>query len=121
VEGDALINQKLSSFEAFWPHYLSEHRDPINRALHFVGTSLVYVLIGASALVSFRWLWFAPIVGYGFAWVGHFLVEKNRPATFSYPLWSLRGDFRMHARTITGRLRKDLDLAKHRPETSFAA
>ena len=105
-----MIDQRLKSFEAFWPHYLGEHLNATNRALHFVGTSLVYAMVAAGLLLSARWLMLAPIVGYGFAWTGHFFVEKNRPATFSYPLWSLRGDFRMHARMISGRLGTDLDL-----------
>jgi hypothetical protein len=104
-----MIEARLKSFEEFWPHYLREHRNPTNRALHFIGTSLVYLIVGAGIFLSVRWFIAAPLVGYGFAWVGHFFVEKNRPATFTYPLWSLRGDFRMHARTMTGRLRSDLD------------
>lgn len=103
-----MINTKLKTFEEFWPHYLGEHRHPVNRALHFSGTSLVYVIV-AVAIFRAPWILFlAPVVGYGFAWVGHFAVERNRPATFTYPLWSLRGDFRMHARMLTGRLAADL-------------
>jgi hypothetical protein len=104
-----MISKELKSFEEFWPHYLGEHRDKANRALHFIGTTLVYALAVAAAVRSPQWLALAPFVGYGFAWVGHFFVERNRPATFTYPLWSLRGDFRMHARMLTGRLRADLD------------
>jgi len=103
-----MISSELRSFEEFWPHYLGEHRNPVNRALHFTGTSLVYGLMGLAVFNSPRWLYLAPLVGYGFAWVGHFFVERNRPATFTYPLWSLRGDFRMHARMLTGRLETDL-------------
>lgn len=103
-----MISTELKTFEEFWPHYLGEHRHPVNRALHFTGTSLVYV-IAAVAIARSPWLLLlAPVVGYGFAWVGHFVVERNRPATFTYPLWSLRGDFRMHARMLTGRLAADL-------------
>lgn len=103
-----MISTELKTFEEFWPHYLGEHRHPVNRALHFVGTSLVYVIAGVGIARSPWFLLLAPVVGYGFAWVGHFLVERNRPATFTYPLWSLRGDFRMHARMMTGRLAADL-------------
>lgn len=103
-----MISTRLKTFEEFWPHYLGEHRHPLNRALHFAGTSLVYVIV-VMAIFQTPWLLFlAPVVGYGFAWVGHFMVERNRPATFTYPLWSLRGDFRMHARMLTGRLAEDL-------------
>jgi len=104
-----MIDPRLKSFEEFWPHYLGEHLHPTNRALHFIGTSLVYLIVAAGFLVTPRWFAVAPLVGYGFAWVGHFFVERNRPATFTYPLWSLRGDFRMHARTLTGRLKADLN------------
>ncbi len=104
-----MISTKLKTFEEFWPHYLGEHRHPLNRALHFAGTSLVYVIAAMAIFRAPRFFFLAPVVGYGFAWVGHFLVERNRPATFTYPLWSLRGDFRMHARMLTGRLTADLD------------
>ena len=107
-----MIKQELATFEDFWPHYLGEHLHPKNRALHFMGTTLVYGIAALGLVQSPRWLVLAPLVGYGFAWVGHFLVERNRPATFTYPLWSLRGDFRMHARMLTGRLRADLDRAR---------
>jgi hypothetical protein len=102
----------IQSYEQFWPFYLSEHGNPLNRKLHFIGTSLV-VGIGATALVTGQWWMVAamPVAGYGFAWVGHFIVEKNRPATFTYPLWSLRGDFEMWWKTITGEL--DAELEKH--------
>ncbi len=102
-------DRKLKTFEGFWPYYLGEHLHPTNRALHFIGTSLVYGMVALALVQSPRWLAVAPFVGYGFAWIGHFFVERNRPATFTYPLWSLRGDFRMHARMLTGRLRLDLD------------
>jgi hypothetical protein len=102
----------IQSYEQFWPFYLSEHGNPLNRKLHFIGTSLV-VGIGATALVTGQWWMVAamPVAGYGFAWVGHFIVEKNRPATLTYPLWSLRGDFEMWWKTITGEL--DAELEKH--------
>lgn len=112
----AVIQARLESFEQFWPHYLGEHLNPLNRVLHFIGTSLVYVFLAGGIVQSPRWFLLAPLVGYGFAWVGHFFVERNRPATFSYPFWSLRGDFRMHFRMLTGRLGKDLG----RPEVGAA-
>lgn len=103
---------KFETFEAFWPYYLQEHRDPTNRRLHFVGTTGVVLCVLAFA-VTMRPLFLlaAPIFGYGFAWVGHFVIEKNRPATFSYPLWSLRGDFRMYLLTWTGGLASELQRA----------
>src|SRR5690606_14964103 len=86
----------FASFADFYPFYLEEHGHPVNRRLHFIGTSLV-LLILVSALVSghFVYLWLLPLVGYGFAWVGHFFIEKNRPATFQHPFYSLMGDFVM--------------------------
>lgn len=109
-----MIRADLQTFEDFWPHYLGEHLHPLNRALHFTGTTLVYGMVAIGLIQSAGWLFLAPLVGYGFAWVGHFFVERNRPATFTYPLWSLRGDFRMHARMLTGRLRFDLDRLRSR-------
>ncbi|MFM2162128.1 MAG: hypothetical protein RLZZ383_1640 [Pseudomonadota bacterium] len=95
----------FGSFREFYPYYLGEHAHPVNRRLHFVGTSLVLLLLLASPIVDARLLWALPIAGYGFAWVGHFVVEKNRPATFRHPLWSLMGDFKMYADILAGRVR----------------
>ena len=103
---------RIESFAEFWPYYLREHSKPQTRALHYVGTSLV-VLIAAYALWSghFLLLLAMPLAGYFFAWVGHFGVEKNRPATFTYPLWSLAADFRMYFAWLTGRLGPELERA----------
>ena len=93
------------SFSDFYPFYLSEHRNPVCRRLHFTGTSLL-LLTGGVAVVSGRWalLFLVPLLGYGFAWVGHFFFEKNRPATFRYPFYSLLGDFVMFRDMLTGRV-----------------
>ena len=101
-----------STFAEFWPFYLREHSKASTRALHYVGTSLV-VLIAIAAVVTGRWMGLIalPLAGYAFAWVAHFGVEKNRPATFTYPLWSLAADFRMWALWLTGRLGAELDKA----------
>ena len=84
------------TFERFWPAYLAEHRHRMNRALHLAGT-LIYLSTLAFLLATGRyaWFWTVPVVAYGFAWTGHFAIEKNRPATFGHPVWSLRGDFQM--------------------------
>ncbi len=104
---------KFATFVEFWPFYLSEHSSLTNRRLHFFGSSLAILLVLYAFIFSnLHYLLFAPIAGYGFAWVGHFIVEKNRPATFTYPLWSLRGDFKMFTLMLTGRL--DTELAKYR-------
>jgi hypothetical protein len=92
------------TFAEFWPFYLGEHRLPATRRMHFVGTSSV-LAIAAVAIGTRRWplLWLMPVVAYGLAWTSHFFVEKNRPATFTYPLWSLAADFKMWGYTVTGK------------------
>ncbi|MEO8618610.1 MAG: DUF962 domain-containing protein [Sphingomicrobium sp.] len=102
----------MKSFTEFWPYYLREHSKPSTRALHYVGTSLVVLLAFAAAFTG-RMILFAmlPIAGYSFAWIAHFAVEKNRPATFKHPLWSLAADFRMWALWISRRLGPELDRA----------
>ncbi|MDG5500463.1 DUF962 domain-containing protein [Marinobacter sp. BGYM27] len=97
---------KFNSFAEFYPYYLEEHRDPTCRRLHFVGSALVLLVI-AVAFISGQWsyLLLLPVIGYGFAWVGHFFFEKNRPATFKHPLYSLLGDWVMFRDMLTGRIR----------------
>jgi hypothetical protein len=95
-----------TSFREFYPFYLSEHADRNCRRMHFAGSSLVLVVVGvALGTRDARWLWFAPLVGYGFAWIGHVVFEKNRPATFSHPLYSFVGDWVMYADILRGRVR----------------
>lgn len=92
------------NFEEFWPFYLSEHDHPLNRRLHVLGTSVGIVVLILGVLAGYPWsILIALACGYGAAWVGHFIIEKNRPATFVAPFYSLRGDFRLWWRTITGR------------------
>jgi hypothetical protein len=99
----------MQTFDEFWPFYLNEHKSPVTRALHFIGTSLS-VLIVVSAVALRRPMLLVPAVlcGYAFAWVGHFFVEHNRPATFKHPLWSFRADFRMLACALSGTLSAEL-------------
>src|SRR5690606_24100680 len=98
--------KRYDSFQAFYPFYLSQHRDPTCRRLHVVGSVLV-LLVLAYAVLSGRWLalLLVPVIGYGMAWIGHFVFEKNRPATFEYPLYSLMGDWVMFWQVLTGKLR----------------
>jgi hypothetical protein len=99
------MNGQISTLDEFWPFYLSQHLNRTNRRLHFVGTTVALALaVLAAALRSPRVLVAVPFAGYGFAWVGHFFFEKNRPATFRYPLLSLRADFRLYALTWTSEL-----------------
>ncbi len=106
----------MNSFEEFWPYYLREHSKPETRTLHYIGTSLV-VLIAAYAVVTGKWrlLLAIPVAGYFFAWVGHFGIEKNKPATFKYPRWSLIADFKMWWLWLTGRLGPELEKAGVKP------
>jgi hypothetical protein len=99
-----------TTFEEFWPAYVHAHRNPINRGLHYVGTTAALGCI-ATACVTLNpaWLLLAPVVGYGPAWVGHFVIEKNEPATFRHPLWSLRGDLKMYSLALRGRMRDEVE------------
>jgi hypothetical protein len=107
------MSERIQSFAAFWPYYLSEHSRPGTRTLHFLGTTLA-ICLAVAAVLTGRWLLLlgALLCGYAFAWVGHFFVEHNRPATFRYPLWSFAGDFRMWWSTLTGRLPSELQRAR---------
>lgn len=99
-------DRTFSSFAEFYPFYLEEHSDATCRRLHYLGSVLV-LLVAAYALVSGKlaYLWLVPVIGYGFAWVGHFKFEKNRPATFKYPFYSLMGDWVMLKDMLVGRIR----------------
>jgi hypothetical protein len=98
--------KRFDSFAEFYPYYLAEHSDRSCRRLHFIGTALViFTLIGAVVSDRYALLWLLPVLGYGFAWAGHFFFEKNRPATFRYPLYSLIGDFAMFRDIVVGRIR----------------
>lgn len=106
------MDREYRSFTDFWPFYLREHSRPRTRALHYAGTTLV-IAVALFAILSGRWLWLLaiPLAGYGFAWLAHFAVERNRPATFTYPLWSLAADFKMWWLWLTGRLGAELERA----------
>lgn len=99
------METRYRTFKEFYPFYLGEHANRTCRRLHFAGSSLVLLLL-AMAIVTgeLQLLWLLPVVGYGFAWVGHFFFEHNRPATFKYPLFSLMGDWVMFRDMLTGRV-----------------
>ena len=94
------------SFGAFYPFYLSQHADRTCRRLHFLGTTLgLAALIVAFVTLNFWWLLAGLVAGYAAAWVGHFFFEKNRPGTFTYPLYSFYGDWVMWRDMLTGRIK----------------
>jgi len=98
-----MAEHEIGSFEEFWPFYVREHANDTNRALHFVGTTLALTSVAAGLLTGRRSFFVAaPVLGYGFAWVGHFVFQGNKPATFKYPAWSLRGDLVMWWKTVNG-------------------
>ncbi|MGV6802232.1 MAG: Mpo1-like protein [bacterium] len=101
--------REFKTYTEFWPHYLREHSDPTCRKIHYIGTMLAFIPIIAAiffknALFLLGW----PLIGYGFAWYAHFKIEKNKPATFTYPFWSLISDYRMLYCWMTGTLQPHL-------------
>jgi hypothetical protein len=102
----------LASFDEFWPYYLREHRKPATRGLHYLGTALSLGCVGALALSGNFWFLAAALVtGYGPAWISHYFIEHNRPATFQHPWWSLISDFRMFLLWLSFRLGPELTRA----------
>ena len=98
---------QYSSFKDFYPFYLGEHANLICRRLHFIGTSGIVVIAALviTQVLPLVWLWAIPVLGYGFAWVGHFFFEKNRPASFKYPFYSFLGDWVMYRDMWIGKIR----------------
>ena len=104
--------KRINNFAEFWPYYLGEHKSKVCRAWHYFGTTAS--LIAIIVLIIFglwQWFWLVLVAGYGPAWIGHFVFEKNRPATFKYPFWSLLADYKMYLYAITGRLKNELQQA----------
>ncbi len=99
-----MAEKQYQSLKTFYPYYLNEHQNTICRVLHFIGTGLVLISF-STFLITLNW-WFlaaTPLVGYGFAWVGHFFFEQNKPATFQYPGYSLASDFILFWDLLTGK------------------
>jgi hypothetical protein len=104
------VSERIQTFADFWPFYLGEHRRPATRALHLVGSTAG---LGCAALALVlrapAFLVVGLCMGYACAWIGHFAIEHNRPATFRYPLWSFMADWKMWAYAMTGRLGRELE------------
>ena len=106
IESNFSSDTRYRSFAEFYPFYLSQHANTVCRRLHFVGSLLVIAILTFSLVTgNFLWLLALPVVGYGFAWLGHFGFEKNKPATFTYPLYSLQGDWVMFFQMLIGKIR----------------
>ena len=104
----------IRTFEDFWPFYVSQHRRHGTRVLHFIGTTLGLLLLARGvSLGNPAFVLWALVAGYGFAWVGHFFIEKNRPATFAYPLWSFLGDVRMYGLMWRGKMTAEVERLGH--------
>jgi len=98
-----------ANFEEFWPDYVRAHSTKLNRTLHVVGMGLALACVAAAITKKRPWLLLgAPLFGYGFAWAGHFFVEKNMPETFSHPLYSLRASALLFWKTISGSMEAEV-------------
>ncbi len=106
------MTAKITQYAEFWPYYLREHSNANCRRLHYIGSTLALVCLIAAFIFMMPWLiLLALVAGYGPAWIAHFFVQKNRPATFTYPFWSLYSDFRMYFYWLGGRLPEELKKA----------
>ncbi len=96
-----MADQEFRTFEEYWTFYVKEHQTKANRVLHFVGTTAAMACVAGGLLTKRRWLLaVAPVVGYGPAWIGHYFLEGNRPASFDHPLWALRADLVMWSKMV---------------------
>ncbi|PYS74067.1 MAG: DUF962 domain-containing protein [Acidobacteria bacterium] len=110
-----MAETRYKSFSEFWPFYVTEHSKPGTRLLHLIGTTTSIALLIYLIATGPWWLFpLAFIPGYGCAWLAHFLIEKNRPATFKYPLWSFLADYKMIALMITGKIGSEIEKARER-------
>ncbi len=101
-----MTQKRYATFKEFYPFYLSEHSNKVCRLMHFIGTTLVLaILIYGLVTQQYKLLWFLPVAGYGFAWIGHFVFEKNKPASFKQPFFSFIGDWLMYAQIWLGKVK----------------
>ncbi len=104
--------ERFASYDVFWLDYLKDHSKPATRAMHYFGTGLAIMFLVKAVIELDPWFVLVAIVsGYLYAWLGHWLIQKNQPKTFSYPLWSLASDFRMFFLFLTQRLDRELQRA----------
>lgn len=116
-----MAGKTIKSFEEFWPYYVGEHSKPITRQLHFVGTHLGLLnLVAAIVFLQPLYVLSGLVCGYGFAWVAHFFLEKNKPATFTYPAWSFRGDFKMLGLMWRGKMTGEVARLARREDRTVA-
>ena len=109
------MSQRFETFEDFWPFYVRAHSKKTTRMLHFLGTSAGVTSAIAGALTGkLGWVLAAPVLGYGPAWIGHFVFEGNVPATFGHPLWSLRADFVMLSKMLRGTMDAEVERVMQR-------
>lgn len=105
-----MAEREITSFEEFWPYYVGEHKKKATRMLHFAGTTAAIGCVAGAIVFRKKWLLaVAPIAGYGPAWISHFFIEGNKPATFKYPLWSLQADLVMWWKTVKGEMQAEVD------------
>lgn len=103
-----MSEERIETYPEFYKFYLGEHSNKTCRLLHVIGTTIVLALTLTAIYHQQPILFlYVPLAGYGFAWVGHFFFEKNKPATFKYPLWSLKSDFKMYFDIISGQIGLD--------------
>ena len=100
---------RLKSFDEFWPYYVREHSSAGCRSLHFIGSTIGLICLGTTVVTGNLWLILLGLfLGYSFAWVGHFVIERNRPATFQYPLWSFQADWKMWRLMLMGKMKAEV-------------
>ena len=117
-----MSEQDFQTFEEFWPFYVKEHQKKATRILHFIGTTTAMACVAGGLLTKRRWLLaVAPVVGYGSAWVAHFFIEGNKPASFKHPIWSLRADFVMWSKMVRFKMSDEVERVLREDADSRAA